>query len=83
MYVDATTFNFNVEVCPVVNRYILINNKELERMNTWLKLNKLVLNVEKTKGMLFHKCCNIKHKHWSMNNITIYIVSQFSFLGLH
>ena len=59
----------------------MLINHELERVNTWLKLiNKLTLNVEKTKGMLFHKRRKIEHTKWSMNNRTINIVSQFSFL---
>ena len=55
----------------------LINN-DLER-DTWLKLNKLTLNVEKTKSMIFHKRRKIQHTKWSMNNRTIDIVSQFFF----
>ena len=77
MYADDTTLY--LEDFPVQNRSMLINNK-LEVVNTWLKLNKLTLNVEKTKGMIFHKCCKIEHTKWSMNIRTIYIVSQFSFL---
>ena len=30
-------------------------NAELEKVNTWLKLNKLSLNEQKTKLMLFHR----------------------------
>ena len=54
MYADDTTLYFNLEDFPAQNGSILINN-ELERVNTWLKLNKLTLNVEKTKGMIFYK----------------------------
>ena len=81
MYSDDTTLYFNLEDFPVQNRPMLINN-ELERVNTWLKLNKLTLNVEKTKSMIFHKCRIIEHTKWSMNNNTIDIVSQFSSLGV-
>ena len=81
MYADDTTLYFNLEDFPAQNRSMLINN-ELERVNTWLKLNKLTLNVEKTKGMIFHKRRKIEHTKSSMNNRTIDIVSQFSFLGV-
>ena len=81
MYADDTTLYFNLEDFPAQNRSMVINN-ELERVNTWLKLNKLTLNVGKTKGMIFHKHCKIEHRKWSMNNRTIAIVSQFSFLGV-
>ena len=52
MYADATTLYFNLEDFPTQNRSMLINN-ELVRVNTWLKLNNLTLNVEKTKAMMF------------------------------
>ena len=37
---------FNLDDFPLVNREIEINC-ELEKVNTWLKLNKLVINVDK------------------------------------
>ena len=70
MYADDTTLYFNLEDFPVLNRSMFINN-ELERVNTWLKLNKLTFNVEKTKCMIFHKRRKIEHTKWSMNNRTI------------
>ena len=76
MYADDTTLYFNLEDFPAQNRSMLINN-ELQRVNAWLKLNKLTLNV-----MIFHKCCKIEHTKWSMNNRRIDIVSQFVFLGV-
>ena len=80
MYADDTTLYSNLEDFPVQNRSMLINN-ELERVNTWIKVNKLTLNVEKTKGMMIvHKHHKIEHTKWSMNNRTIDIVWQFSFL---
>ena len=81
MCADDTTLYFNLEDFPAQNRSMLINN-ELKRVNTWLKLNQLTLNVEKTKGMIFHKRRKIENTKWSMNNRTIYIVSKFSFLGV-
>ena len=54
MYADDTTIYFNLEDFPLHNRHIEINT-ELHKVNTWLKVNKLSLNVEKTKCMIFHK----------------------------
>ena len=51
---DDTTISFNQEDFPKINRSTSIN-VELEKLSTWLKLNKLTLNVEKTKYMIFHK----------------------------
>ena len=54
MYADDTTlysFLVNFE-CNDVEREI---NFELDKVNVWLKANKLSLNVTKTKGMFFHK----------------------------
>ena len=52
MYADDTTIYFNFKDFPANNREIAIN-KELDKVNVWLKLNKLILNVEKTKCMFF------------------------------
>ena len=52
MYADDTTKYFNLEDFPALNREQEIN-KELEKPNLWFKLNKLTLNVDKTKCMFF------------------------------
>ena len=54
MYADDTTIYFNLEDFTAYNREIAIN-KELDKVNVSLKLNKLTLNVEKTKCMFFRK----------------------------
>ena len=46
MYADDTTIYFNLEDFPIHNRHIEIN-RELDKVNTLLKVNKLSLNVEK------------------------------------
>ena len=53
MYADDITIYFNLEDFSANNREIAIN-KELDKVNDWLKLNKLTLNVEKTKCMHVH-----------------------------
>ena len=52
MYADDTTIYFNLEDFPALNWEQKIN-KVLEKLNLWFKLNKLTLNVDKTKCMFF------------------------------
>ena len=54
MYADFTTMYFNIEDFGQQNTEVEINT-ELEKVNTWLKLNKLLLNVQKTKFIIFHR----------------------------
>ena len=81
MYADDTTIYFNLEDFESHNRVNVINN-ELEKINVWLKVNKLTLNVDKTKCMIFHKRRMIEQINFSINNTVIDQVSQFSFLGI-
>ena len=54
MYADDTTFYANIEdFDPVM--FELEINKKLELLNNWFKLNKLSLNVDKTKLMVYRK----------------------------
>ena len=46
MYADDTTIYFNLEDFPVHNRHIEIN-RELDKVNTWLKVNKYQYNTNK------------------------------------
>ena len=58
-------------------------NGELEKVNTWLKLNKLSLNAQKTKLMVFHR--KQKHVHEinvQINGTKIERVESFTFLGI-
>ena len=59
MYADDTTIYFNFKDYPASSREIAIN-KELDEINVWLKLNKLTLNVEKTKMYVFQKKRTLK-----------------------
>ena len=82
MYADDTTIYFNIEDFDTNNLEAEIN-KELEQVNTWLKVNKLSLNVGKTKIMIFHG----KRKHISelkvlIDGCNIECVSSFNFLGI-
>ena len=84
IYADDTT------LCATLNNFGCDNdqieeniNAELNDVVNWLKLNRLSLNVRKTKGMLFHTpqkavdILNIK-----MDNVAIDFVDEFNFLGI-
>ena len=81
MYADDTTIYFNLEDFPLEDREVLIND-ELEKVNKWLKLNKLAVNVDKTKSMLFHKRRPVIPIQFSMNNRVIDVVQHFNYLGI-
>ena len=81
MYADDTTLYFNIEDFPLQSREADINN-ELKKVNTWLQLNKLSLNTDKSKFMLFHKKRTPPEINISINNSDIERVSQFTFLGI-
>ena len=56
MYVDDTTLVSHLENFGVTNIAIEDGpNQEISKVNTWLLSNKLVLNVAKSKFMLFFK----------------------------
>ena len=63
----------------------MINN-ELIKIQTWLSVNKLSLNLIKSKFMLFHtnkrKLVN-KIPDVMLNNINVERVSKFNFLGIN
>ena len=81
MYADDTTIYFNLEDFPALNREQEIN-KELEKLYLWFKLNKLTLNVDKTKCMFFHKRRAVPSINLSMNNIHIDIILHFNYFGI-
>ena len=59
-------------------------NQELQNVQDWLKVNRLALNVKKTKYMMFHKHKKIvEHLDLHVNNNAIEKVDNFNFLGLH
>ena len=61
-----------------------IINYELERINIWMKANKLSINIEKTKYMLFYKHNKvIPDLTFKINTTTLEEVDEFPFLGLN
>ena len=86
IYADDTTLSSTLNVfsdnTPDQNLESLIN-EELVKINDWLKINKLSLNVVKSKFMIFQKKKkNIQILNLKIDNVNIDQVKEFNFLGL-
>ena len=82
MYADDTTIYFNLEDFTHLNMKNEIND-EIEKIAIWLKVNKLSLNVQKTRLMIFHrKQKHIQNLNILINGINIERVESFNFLGI-
>ena len=81
MYADDTTLYFNLEDFNSVTMNDDINSC-LDKINVWLKLNKLTVNLSKTKFMVFHERRDVPDLNLSLNNINFESVSHFTFLGI-
>ena len=81
MYADDTTLYSSLENSDSNNIEREINY-ELEKVNLWLKANKLSLNVKKTKCMFFHKRKTLPHINLSLNDVIIENVPKFNYLGI-
>ena len=85
LYADDSTLIAPLKSHKNVNVSHMINN-ELIKIQTWLSVNKLSLNLSKTKFMLFHtnkrKLVN-KIPDVMLNNINVERVSKFNFLGIN
>ena len=82
MYADDTTIYFNTEDFPKDNLAKHITT-ELDKVDVWLKHNKLSLNVEKTKCMTFHTCQKkTELLQLSIDGKPIEHVKYFKFLGI-
>ena len=83
MYADDTTLFCSIDKLNRNDRNIVIN-EHLDKVSTWMKSNKLVLNSKKNKYMLFHKHNKIVPTlELKINDSSIDKVSTFNFLGLH
>ena len=75
---DATTLFCNLDNIPESNIQIVLNS-ELDNISCWLAYNKLSLNVNKTKYIVFHtnrrKC---SYPNLTTNNVVV----NSNFLGL-
>ena len=80
MYADDTTLSTTLHTNSLCTTSI---NEGLTKINNWLQINKLSLNVKKTKCMIFHN----RNKRFTppllhIDNIPIQRVTSFNFLGL-
>ena len=84
MYADDTTLYCCLEDITSKNKAHTLNI-ELEGVHSWLKANRLTLNVNKTKYMLFSKRKNNLPGEINLriNNNDIQSVTEFNFLGLY
>ena len=84
MYADDTTLYCCLEDIDSVNKELVLN-RELKSVHLWLSANKLTLNVNKSKYMLFskHKNTQLPKLNLQINNSNIQSTSEFNFLGLH
>ena len=81
MYADDTTL-----LCDLSSDHDVetLFNNELCKITDWLQANKLSLNVNKTKFMVFHSDKRrVVYPVLSINNTIIERVDTFNFLGLH
>ena len=80
MYADDTTLICDINGNPA-DEHLL--NMEICKITDWLSANKLSLNVNKTKCMIFHSDKNtVLYPKLFINNIEIERVDYFNFLGL-
>ena len=66
-----------------IDQLIFTLNEEVELLNTWLKSNKLSLNVSKTHYLIFHRA-RLKQANLalSINGVTVSEVKTFKYLGV-
>ena len=81
MYADNTTLYSSLENFDSNNLEHEINY-ELEKVNLWLKANKLSLNVKKTKFMFFRKRKTLPHINLSLNDVIIKMFQNLIILAL-
>ena len=87
LFADDTSLihSFNLSITQHEDSIITDVNTELSKIQEWLTVNKLSLNISKTKYMVFHhpnKKLPENLTHIQINDIDIERVSNFCFLGL-
>lgn len=82
IYADDTTLSATLSTFGSGNTQVNIN-LELTKISNWLKLNRLSLNVNKTKAMIFHTQQRIvNYPTINIDNTNIEFVNEFNFLGV-
>ena len=86
MYADDTTLCSTLNAFKPKSQNETFNgniNKELCKIDKWLKLNKLSLNTTKSKFIIFHMPQNkVEIPLININNVNIECVANFDFLGV-
>ena len=85
MYADDTTLSSTLYSFAQYKKVEYLINTELDEINEWLKLNKLSLNVNKTKYMIFKtakKNYMVNPPNLKIDHSNIDKVYEFNFLGL-
>ena len=91
LYADDTTLScpmcsFTRECNGDIELVSILINSELDKIADWLAVNKLSLNVQKTKFMIFHYRQRVitgnDIPRLMINNTLIEQVTEFNFLGL-
>ena len=85
LYADDTTLNATVESFGETAADIQLSiRNELQKLCKWLDLNKLHLNVPKSKFMLFHMPQKvIPQLHYFLNGSLIDYVTEFCFFMIN
>ena len=82
-YADDTTLFISLKYNAHLNTNETTINNELNSVSTWLKLNKLSLNISKTKVMAFHTSKrDLRLPQLYIDNTVVEYVDQFSLLGI-
>ena len=86
MYADNTNLSASLQSIESINPNETVDsliNKELSKISEWLSLNRLSLNVKKSKYIV-HKMTNkkVNNLQLNINGIAIEKVYDFNFLGL-
>ena len=83
VYADDTTLSATLSTFGSSTAREQNINAELLKVNNWLKLNRLSLNIKKTKAMLFHTQNKvIEPPLLKLDNTIIDFVKEFNFLGI-
>lgn len=84
IYADDTALFATLSAFGKFNENCVNNiNKELDEINDWFKVNRLSLNVKKTKAMLFHQPRKkVNNINIQIDNTNIEFVENFNYLGI-
>ncbi len=86
IYADDTTLSSSIEIVVKTTKNLPISdilNNELSLVNNWLKVNKLSLNIKKSKCMIFHtNKKKVQSLTLKIDNVNIEQVAEFNFLRL-